>query len=132
MNPDRKTIDSTVLLPNARSFRARAAMAVMTSTTTRSYPERLLLQLPPMGINDAERLLLEYAAEWGFPADAVTECRDRADQRESTDRDYSTHVFTADAVGFVTLEFQASHHVRAGYAILSTLLSWHADGRANH
>jgi hypothetical protein len=32
----------------------------------------------------------------------------------------------------VTLEFQVSHHVRAGYAILSTLLSWHADGRADH
>ena len=42
----------------------------------------------------------------------------------SSDRDYSTHVFTPDDVGFVHLEFQVSHHVREGDFVITALFSW--------
>lgn len=126
MNPNRRPFDLSVLLPGGRVYRTQAAETVMLSSTPVSDPDRLMVQPPAAGLDpDAtQRLIAEYAAEWGFPATAATDWRAGVDRRVTTDRSYSTHVFTPDDVGFVHLEFQVSHHVAEGTFVVSTLFSW--------
>jgi hypothetical protein len=124
MHADRRPFDTTVALPGGRVFGARAAIVVMLSATRAGTPDRLTVQAPPSGLDATEQLIAQYAAEWGFPADAVAGWHAGAERRASSDRDYSTHVFTPDDVGFVHLEFQVSHHVRDGYFVITTLFSW--------
>jgi hypothetical protein len=133
MNPDRRPFDLKVLLPDGRVYRTRAAEAVMLSTTPAGNPDRLIVQLPAAGLDpDATQLLIaQYAADWGFPADAATGWRTGVERRVQSDRNYSTHVFTPDNVGFVHLEFQVSHHVREGTFVVSTLFSWTATVRGH-
>ena len=66
----------------------------------------------------------QYAAEWGLPTEAVTGWRAGAERRATSDREYSTHVFTPADVGVVHLEFQVSHHVREGEFVVAALFSW--------
>jgi len=127
MNRDRRPFEVAVELPGGRAFRARAEMAVMISSVRGGDPDRLTVRLPPAGLAETERLLAEYAAEWGFPADAVAGWHVGCERRASSDRDYSTHAFTPEDVGFVHPEFQASHHVREGEFVVATLFSWRAD-----
>ena len=124
MNPNRRPFDVTVALPGGRSYHALAELAVMLSSTRAGDPDRLTVQLPPAGLEATERLLTQYAAEWGFPTDAVTGWRTGAARRPSSDRDYSTQVFTPDEIGFVHLEFQVSHHVRENDFVVAALFSW--------
>ena len=100
----------------------------MLSSSPAANPERLVVQAPAAGLDadTTERLLAEYAAEWGFPADAVAGWRTGVERRVDSDRNYSTHVFTPDDVGFVHLEFQVSHHVSEGTFVIATLFSWTA------
>ena len=128
MNPNRRPFDISVLLPDGRVFRTQAAEAIMLSASPAANPDRLVVQSPAAGLDgDAtQRLLAEYAAEWGFPADAVAGWRTGVERRVDSDRNYSTHVFTPDDVGFVHLEFQVSHHVSEGTFVISTLFSWTA------
>jgi hypothetical protein len=132
LNPNRRPFDLSVLLPGGRVYRTHAAEAVMLSSTPTSDPDRLMVQPPAAGLDpDAtQRLIAEYAAEWGFPATAATDWRAGVDRRVGSDRTYSTHVFTPDDVGFVHLEFQVSHHVTEGTFVVSTLFSWPATVRA--
>ncbi|MEV0288518.1 hypothetical protein AB0H36_30745 [Kribbella sp. NPDC050820] len=126
MNPNRRPFDVRVLLPGGRVYRTSAAEAVMLSSTATHEPDRLMVQ-PPAADLDADatqRLIAQYAAEWGFPADAATGWRTGVERRIGSDRNYSTHVFTPDNVGFVHLEFQVSHHVSEGTFVVSTLFSW--------
>jgi hypothetical protein len=106
---------------------------VMLSSTLAGDPDRLLVQPPAAGLDpDAtQRLIAQYAAEWGFPADAATGWRTGVERRVRSDRNYSTHVFTPDNVGFVHLEFQVSHHVSEGTFVVSTLFSWTAAARGH-
>ena len=131
MNPNRRPFDLRVLLPGGRVYRTRAAEAVMLSSTPAGDPDRLMVQPPAAGLDlDAtQRLIAQYAAEWGFPADAATGWRTGVERRVGSDRNYSTHVFTPDDVGFVHLEFQVSHHVSEGTFVVSTLFSWPATAR---
>ena len=131
MNPNRRPFDLTVLLPGGREYRARAAEAVMLNSSPAGDPDRLIVQPPAAGLDAGatQRLLAQYAAEWGFPADAVTGWRTGVERRVGSDRHYSTHVFTPDNVGFVHLEFQVSHHVREGTFVVSALFSWTAGAR---
>ena len=124
MESDRRPFACAVALPGGRTYRAQAVMAVMLSSTSSGDPDRLTVQLPSAGLEVTEQLIAEYAAEWGFPADAVAGWRTGAERRASSDRDYSTHVFTPDDVGFVHLEFQVSHHVREGEFVIAALFSW--------
>ena len=66
------------------------------------------------GLEATEQRIAQDAGDWGFPAYAVADGIDARPAARSSDRDDSTHVFTPDDVGFVHLEFQASHHVREG------------------
>ena len=127
MNPDRRPFDCTVTLPGGRVYRARATMAVVLSSSRGGDPDRLTVQVPSAGLDATEQLIAQYAADWGFPADAVAGWRSGAERRVSSDRDYSTHVFTPDDVGFVHLEFQVSHHVREGDFVIAALLSWESN-----
>jgi len=68
VNPARKPADVEVPLPDGNVYRARAVMAVMLSATSTGNPERLIVQLPPMGLTAAWQLIAGYASEWGFPA----------------------------------------------------------------
>ena len=124
MNPNRRPFDVAVALPGGRSYRARAELAVMLSSTRAGDPDRLTVQLPAAGLEATERLITQYAAEWGFPGDAVAGWRTGAARRPSSDRDYSTQVFTPDDLGFVHLEFQVSHHVRENDFVVTALFSW--------
>jgi hypothetical protein len=126
MNANRRPFHVAVALPGRRVYRARAEMAVMLSSTPDGDPDRLMVQPPAAEVDATEQLIAAYAAEWGFPADAVAGWRTGADHRTSSDRDYSTHVFTADDVGFVQLEFQVSHHVRESLFVIAALFSWPA------
>jgi hypothetical protein len=124
MNPNRRPFDVAVALPGGRVYRARAELAVMLSSSRASDPDRLTVQLPSAGLEATERLITQYAAEWGFPTEAVAGWRTGAARRPSSDRDYSTHVFTPDDIGFVHLEFQVSHHVRENDFVVAVLFSW--------
>jgi hypothetical protein len=124
MNPNRRPFDVTVALPGGRSYHALAELAVMLSSARAGDPDRLTVQLPSSGLEATERLLTQYAAEWGFPTDAVAGWRTGAARRPSSDRDYSTHVFTPDDVGVVHLELQVSHHVRENDFVVAALFSW--------
>jgi hypothetical protein len=128
INGHRRPFDVDVTLPGGRVYHARAGIAVMVSSIPTGDPDRLIVQLPPASIDTAERLLAALAAEWGFPAAATAAWHTDAKRRESGDRDYSTHVFTADDVGPVHLEFQISHHVRDRESLITALFSW--DTRA--
>jgi hypothetical protein len=78
----------------------------------------------PKNVDATERLLTRYAQQWGFPVDEVAGWRAGADRRRTGDRNYSTHVFTADDVGSVHLEFQVAHHVGEGDFVVTALFSW--------
>jgi hypothetical protein len=125
MNPRRTPFDVTIALPGGRVYRARAEMAVMLSSAPAGDPDRLTVQLPPADLATAARLIGGYAAQWGFPTDAVAAWRAGASHRGSSDRHYSTHVFTPADIGFVHLEFQVSHHVRERDFVVTALFSWH-------
>ena len=99
-------------------------MAAMLSSAPAGDPDRLTVQLPPTGLDAAARLLGEYAAQWDFPAAAVAAWHTSASRRAPGDRHYSTHVFTAEHIGFVHLEFQVSHHVRERDFVVAALFSW--------
>jgi hypothetical protein len=127
MNSDRRPFDIAVALPGGRVYRAGAAMAVMLSSTRAGDPDRLTVQAPSAGLAATEQRIAQYAAEWGFPADAVARWHTGAERRAASDRDYSTQVFTPDDVGFVHLEFQVSHHVSEGDFVIAALFSWASD-----
>jgi hypothetical protein len=135
MNRTLKPLDVAVALPGHQVYRARALMAVMLSSTGTENPGRLIVQLPPTDLAAAWRLIAGYAAEWHFPVQEADRWRDCVDRRapggQSGDTDvdtYGTHVFTADDVGFVHLEFQVSHHRREGQFVVSALFSWPSAG----
>jgi hypothetical protein len=127
VNPGRTPFDVTITLPGGRAYHARAEMAVMFGSTPAGDPDRLTVQLPPDSLEATARLMGDYAARWGFPADAVTDWRTIAAQRTSGDRNYGTHVFTPPEIGPVHLEFQVSHHVPERAFVVTTLFSWHAQ-----
>jgi hypothetical protein len=125
MNPGRAPFDVTITLPGGRAYHTRAEIAVMLSSTRAGDPDRLTVQLPPTSPDATAQLLGGYAAQWGFPADAVTAWRASAARRASGDRYYGTHVFTPADIGPVHLEFQVSHHVRERDFVIAALFSWH-------
>jgi hypothetical protein len=126
MNRNRRPFDLTVLLAGGRAYRTRAAEAVMLSLTPGGDPDRLMVQPPAseLSADTTMELIMQLAARWSFPAAEAVRWRIGVERRRGSDRDYSTHVFTPDDVGFVHLEFQVSHHVRDGKFVVSTLFSW--------
>ena len=126
MNPGHAPFDVTITLPGGRAYHARAEMAVMLSSTRAGDPDRLTVQLPPASLDATAQLIGDYAARWGFPADAVTAWRASATQRASGDRYYSTYVFTPADIGPVHLDFQVAHHVRERDFVIAALFSWPA------
>ena len=126
MNRGRTPFDLTVALPGGRAYHARAEIAVMLSSDRADDPDRLTVQLPPADLDTAARLIGEYAPQWGFPATAAEAWRVNASQHAPGDRHYSTHVFTAEDIGFVHVEFQVSHHVPERDFVVTTLFSWHS------
>ena len=127
VNPGRAPFDITITLPGGRAYHAHAEMAVMLSSAPTGDPDRLTVQLPPASLDATTRLLGDYAARWGLPADAVTGWRTSAAQRGPGDGYYGTHVFTPPEIGPVHLEFQVSHHVPERAFVVAALFSWHAQ-----
>jgi hypothetical protein len=128
MHAHHQPFDVEVALPGGRVYRGRAEKAVLLSSTRGAAPDRLAVQLPLTDPAATERMIAEYATDWGYPASAVDAWRAAAQQGpSSSDRYYSTQVFTADAVGFVQLEVQVSHHVDEGGCVIVLLFSWHSQ-----
>jgi hypothetical protein len=120
----------TVTLPGGRAYQAHAQMAAMLASAPAGNPDRLTVQLPPAGLNATAQLLSHYAAQWGFPASAVTAWQTSTSRHAPGDRHYSTHVFTAEPTGYAHLEFQVSHHVRERDYIVTAMFSWPASHAA--
>jgi hypothetical protein len=131
MNARHQPFDVEVALPGGRVYRARAEKAVLLSSARGGAPDRLAVQLPLTGLGATERMIAEYATGWGFPSSAVDTWRAAAQRRASSDRYYSTQVFTPDAVGFVRLEVQVSHHVDEGGFVIVILFSWDSQDTAS-
>ena len=125
VNPGRAPFNITITLPGGRAYHAEAEMAVMLSSTPAGDPDRLTVQLPPASLDATTRLIGDYAAQWGLPANAVTSWRTSAGQRAPGDGYYGTHVFTPPEIGPVHLEFQVSHHVPERVFVVAALFSWH-------
>ena len=119
----------TVTLPGGRAYQAHAEMAAMLASDPAGDPDRLTVQLPPASLTATAGLLSQYAAQWGFPAGAVTAWQASTSRRAPGDRHYSTHVFTAEPTGFAHLEFQVSHHVRERDYVVTAMFSWPATPR---
>jgi hypothetical protein len=126
VNAGRAPFDVTITLPGGRAYHARAEMAVMLSSTPAGNPDRLTVQLPPASLDATAWLIGNYAAQWGLPADAVTDWRTSAAQQASGDGYYGTQVFTPPDIGPVHLEFQVSHHVPERDFVVAALFSWPA------
>jgi hypothetical protein len=124
MNANQQPFDLTVTLPGGRVYRARAQKAVLISSTPGAAPDRLAVQLPPTGLQLTTQTIAQYANNWEFPASAVERWRTAVQHPATSDRYYSTHVFTAEDVGFVHLEVQVSHHVHDRDFAIVTLFSW--------
>jgi hypothetical protein len=130
MNPRRTPFDLTVQLPYGREYHAQAELAVILSSARGGNPDRLTVQLPPESLDATARRLGDYTREWGFPPNAVAAWRAEAGHRQSGDRYYGTHVFRADDIGVVRLEFQVAHHVahsegeRERACVITGLFSW--------
>jgi len=121
----RRPFDVTVDLPAGRTFHAQAETTAMLACARGGDPTRLTIQLPPGDAESTQQLIDEYAVAWGFPSDDVAGWRRGVERRQASgDRDYSTHVFTPDDVGYVHLEFQVAHHVREQEFVVSALFSW--------
>jgi hypothetical protein len=116
----------TVTLPGGRAYQAHAQMAAMLASDPAGDPDRLTVQLPPASLTATAALLSQYAAQWGFPAGAVTAWQASTSRRAPGDRYNSTHVFTAEHPGFAHLEFQVSHHVRERDYVVTAIFSWPA------
>jgi hypothetical protein len=127
MDPRGRPFEVEISLPGDRSYHTRAELAVMFSGGG-DEPDRLTVQLPPMGIDACGTRLNTLSGEWGFPADAAAAWHISAKHHESSDassdRHYLTHVFTCRDAGFVHLEFQVAHHVRDREAVITALFSW--------
>lgn len=124
MDPKGKPFEVGISLPGGRTYHAWAEVAAMLSGSRGDEPDRLIVQLPPTGIDFCKELLTALAAEWDFPTEAAVAWHSDAKRRESSDRSYSTHVFTCSNVGLVYLEFQVVHHVQDRYAVVTALFSW--------
>jgi hypothetical protein len=125
MDRRRRPFDVTVDLPGGRTFHAPAEKTAMLASARGGDPTRLTIQLPPGDAEATQQLIDEYAVAWGFPSDDVAGWRRGVQRRQASgDRDYSTHVFTPDDIGYVHLEFQVAHHVREQEFVVSALFSW--------
>ena len=125
MNARRQPFDLTIRLPAGRVFQVDGVeIAVILAETARGDPDQLSVRLPSADLDATSSLLRRYAVEWSFPGDAIDDWQARAIRRVSSDRDYSTHVFTPDVVQFVHLEFQVAHHVRERRFVTAVLFSW--------
>jgi hypothetical protein len=121
-----------VALPGQRTYNATAELAIMLCAVHGGAPDRLLVKLGCAGLDAAQSLLAEHAGAWGFPVEAVTEWRAASQRSAAADRHYHTHVFRAEAIGFVAIEFEASYHVREDYLALSAVFTWKAESRARN
>jgi hypothetical protein len=124
MKAGRQPFAMTIQLPAERIFRIDEAEIAVMLTEAGGDPNQLSVRLPLVDLDATSSMLRRYAVEWGFPNDAIDDWRDRCVRRASSDRDYSTHVFTADAVGFVHLQFHVAHQVREDRFVTSVLFCW--------
>ncbi len=81
MNPNRRPFHIALALPGGRTYRTTADMAVMLSSIRAGDPDRLTVQLPPADAPTTERLISQYATEWGFPTEAIDRWRTGAERR---------------------------------------------------
>jgi hypothetical protein len=131
MNPGHEPVEVTVNLPSGHVYHAQAAMAAMLSPASTRDPDRLTVQLPAAALDATGRLLAQYAATWGFPADEVATWRTGAApsapagaEDDTVAFTYSTRVFTGTDAGFVHVEFQVSHHLRERDFVITALFTW--------
>jgi hypothetical protein len=128
-NPHRHAFRITVLLPGGRAFRSDATLAVLLSPELDANPTRLIVKRPATDLEGARATLADLAPEWGLDTGEIDRWTARAAATTTANHAYSTRVFRADPIDFVTLELQVEHHVEQDGYIVDALFSWDADVR---
>jgi hypothetical protein len=123
--------DVLVLLPEGRMYRASAVRATLRASRRGEDPDRLVVTLPALNLEEARTILQRFAAEWDIPAYAIESWRERADLRaqgkgDYAHRAYSTQVFTAAAAGAVRFQMQVAQHLRDEAFVITALFLWNA------
>src|SRR5262249_49185939 len=128
-NADGSIFDLSVLLPDERRYKVSCSLAVATSSQHGSDFDRLVVTLPTVSAEGAYQMLSQYGVDWGFPLEEVDHWRAHSalqSRREGDykNRVYSAYVFNAAAVGYVRLQFQATHYIEEGCFTVIALFGW--------
>jgi hypothetical protein len=67
------------------------------------------------------------ASSWGLDKGEIALWAERAAATTTASHAYSTRVFRAVPIDFVTLELQVEHHLEPDVYVLDVLFSWDAD-----
>jgi hypothetical protein len=126
-NPKRQPFQVTVKLAGGRAFRSEATLAVLQSPDADTNPTRLIVKVPATDLKGARATLDQLGSSWGLDRDAIALWADRAAATTTASHAYSTRVFRAAPVDFVTLEIQVEHHLEPDAYVLDVLFSWNAD-----
>jgi hypothetical protein len=125
--PHRQPFPITVMLPNRRAFRSETTLAVMLSPDPDTNPKRLIVKLPAADLKGARDTLDQLASSWGLDKGEIALWAERAAATTTASHAYSTRVFRAVPIDFVTLELQVEHHLEPDVYVLDVLFSWDAD-----
>jgi len=124
--PHRQPFQITALLPNERAFTSESTLTVLLSPDPDANPTRLIVKLPATDHEGARATLDDFASSWGLDKDEIALWADRAAATTKASHAYSTRVFQAAPIGFVSLEIQVEHHLEPDAYILDALFSWDA------
>jgi hypothetical protein len=122
--PQRQPFQITVMLPNRRAFRSETTLAVLLSPDPTVNATRLIVKLPGTDLKSARDTLDQLASGWGLDKDEIALWADRAAATTTASHAYSTRVFRAVPIDFVTLEVQVEHHLEPDAYVLDVLFSW--------
>ena len=123
----RRPFTISVLLPGGRTFSTDTVLAVLVGPGADRPPSRLNIKLPSSDLGEAKRRLEGFAQQWQLDENEIAAWAQRAAAATATTHAYSTRVFVARPIDFVTLEVQAEHHLDDDSYVLDLLFSWDAS-----
>jgi hypothetical protein len=124
------TFPLSVNLPGGRRYAASAQLAVLLSPARTANPTRLTIKLPPGDLQEAQSTLATLAHDWAADTAEIAQWGAAASTVTPEDHAYSTHVFRAEPIDLVRLEFQVEHHVVEQQYVIDVLFFWNADASA--
>lgn len=122
------TFRASVLLPQARVYRADAQLVVLLSPRPGGNPTRLTVRGPPVGVERARAILEAATREWRIDAGDPAAVPDPAAVAGGRGDLYGTRLLRPERVGFVEVEIQVEHHVMEREFVITALFSWNDPG----